>query len=230
MENKMSSLPKIIHPEADYLELERLGTKLGIPVPSVRITIEATKDGKVTGRYHARSHTWNRNYWNSILNLITGNNWVATNFGTGYLSVKATDTVVAAITGGPVYFTNRAPVSNATYGIIFGRGVGAESFEGYVLTTPIAEGVAANCFNYAAMAAITQEWTVGTLTWKITIKRLANNNSGNTITVSEVSLGYYNSPTTRVYTFSRDLLAATVDVLNNGQVTGTYEISLTFPQ
>jgi len=226
---------KIINPqelktEADYLELERLSIKLGIPVPMVRIQVKAELDGKITDLYEDRSRTWNRNYWNAIYVPVCGLGFVATNFGAGYLSQKQTSGTVAALTSGNYGWNIIGPINEATYGILPGRGAGAESFEGYVLTTPITHGTGANQLGFRLQAASAQNYTAGTKLWTATLTRLFDNTSGNTITITETAIVSLAATLGTKVMMCRDLLAASIDVLNNGVLTITYTITLTFPE
>lgn len=224
---------KIINPheariEADYLEMERLGIKLGIPVPQVHFTLEVHKDGKLISHYKQRSHTWNRNFWNWLIAVLTYTPGVATNFGAGYLSFKRHTGAVTAVGSSALYANCVGPINNSLYGIQVGIGTAAEDFEGYALSNQCVEGSGANQLVHAAHSALVQNYVSGTKTWTITIKRLFNNNSGSDIVIAECALTYMNG-LTYDYIFNRDLLAGTQTVANGGQLTASYAISLVFP-
>jgi len=221
--------PREIKTEADYLELERLSIKLGIPVPMMRIEVKAEKDGKVTGLYEGRSRTWNRNYWNGIYAPICGIAFVATFFAAGYLSMRQVDGTVAAIAAGYFNLNPAGPISNSSVGIIPGRGSAAESFEVYALTTPITHGAGANQLGFRAMATPGKSYSAGPLLWTATLTRLYDNTSGNTITITEAGIYAYFVQSALIFMTCRDLLAAPVAVLNNGVLTITYTITITFP-
>lgn len=227
-ENKLLII-KESHPEADYIELVQLGAKLGIPVPQVHLKLIVSKDGKIISSYQQRSRTWNRNFWNSILGTITRSDGVVTNFGAGYLSLKNTAAAVPAI--GPTGWlgNNAGQVNTSTFGIIVGVGAGAESFEGYVLTTPCANGTGVNQLVYSAHSALVQNYVAGTKTWTVTIKRIMNNNSAADILLTEMALGVSSAVNATIAMLNRDLLAETENVPVGTQLTASYDISLTFP-
>lgn len=216
-------------PEADYIELERLSVKLGIPVPQVFLTVSVSKGGKVVSTHRQRARTWNRNYWNYLIACISGSPVVVTNFGAGYLSLKQLAGTVAAIPANAVYLIPDGAAGNSSRGIIAGRGAGAEDFEGYVLTTPIANGTGANQMTYAGHSALVQAYNAGTKLWTVTLKRVLTNTSGGAIDVTETGISYYYTALGSYVMFCRDLLAAAVNVPNNQTITIAYDITLTFP-
>lgn len=215
--------------EQDYLELERLSRKLGLPVLSTRIKVEATKDGRVTGCHQDRCHTWNRNFWNRVFVSSTDLPLVGTNFGAGYLSFKQTSGAVGAFNKDQHEISLIGPVNNSSYGLLVGRGSAAEDFEGFILTTPITHGVGANQLSYRLQNDVVQLYTGAYKTWKATLTRLFDNLSGSTITVTETAIVCYTTAYGYNVMLCRDLLAASVDVLNSGVLTVTYEITLVFP-
>ena len=221
--------PQELKTEADYLELERLSLKLGIPVPMAHLEVKAELNGKVTALYDGRSRTWTRNYWNALFASVCGIPLVVTNFGAGYISMKQVSSAVAAALANTINLDPLSPVNNATRGIIPGRGAGAESFEGYTLTTPITHGAGANQLGFRAQAATGQNYNAGTKLFTATLQRLFDNTSGNTIAITETAIIVYPPSMGLYFVTCRDLLAVSVDVLNNGVLTITYIITLTFP-
>lgn len=219
----------ILETEADYIEFERLSKKLKIPVPTMQIIVTAKKDDKITAQFKGRSHTWNRNFWNFALAGQAYLPFVETNFGAGYISGKRTSAAVSALTAAQINALNLGPINNPNYGILAGRGDGAENFEGYVLTTPIIHGTSANQLSHRAQDATLQNYTAGTKTWAITLRRLFDNLSGNTITVTEAGIILYTTAYGYYIMICRDLLGTSVNVLNNGVLSITYVLSMTFP-
>jgi hypothetical protein len=61
--------------EEEYQELEMLGRRLGIPVPSTHLQIQSyAMDGELLSEYKDRSHSYNRNFYNRLfLNLTRAN-------------------------------------------------------------------------------------------------------------------------------------------------------------
>lgn len=216
-------------PEADYIEMARLGTKLGIPVPQMHVEIEVMQNGQIISSHRQRSRTWTRNFWNMCLCYITSTPGVVTNFGAGYLSFKQTNAAVEAVIASSLPYNTLGLVSNAAFGIQAGTGDDAESFESHALETLIAHGTGATQLSYAAHSALAQAYTSGTKTWVITIKRVLTNTSGGAIIISETALTFILSNLTKYLMFNRDLLAATQNVPNNSTATISYDISLVLP-
>lgn len=235
--------PGTVKPEADYLELERLSKKLGIPVPMMHIKVEATNpDGSAGEKYEGRSRTFNRNFWNAVFTQYSGVAVSSGTFGAGVLSVKNTSGTTKTIGGR--YLDNPNPTLNGAdaggivvgglglaTGIVVGTGSTAESFENNTLVTLVAHGTGAGQLSYAAQVSPTPSYVAGTKTWTSLYTRIFNNNSGGTIIVAETGI-YYSFTvvgSTATVMAERTLLGATVSVLNAGQLTITYTITLTFP-
>lgn len=232
--NSLISLPASVNqsqvrPESDYLELLRLGKKLGVPVPMVHITIEVVKDGVVVSSHRQRSHTWNRNFWNANLIVFAGVAGVVTNFGAGYISLKRTTAAVDAVPPLTFILNPAGIINNSVYGIQVGSGVGAESFDGFVLSTLIAHGTAAGQLSYAAASSLVQSYVAGTKTWTITLKRVFSNTSGGSVDVKETAITFIDAYNAKHYMLCRDLLNSTVPVPNNQTITVAYDITLAFP-
>lgn len=217
--------------EEEKFELfKKIGRELGYAVPEVFISLLSEKGGRKISEYKDRSHTWNRNFWNSNLWFMTGITLPATNFGAGYISFKTTGGTVPAIGVVGNALTCTGIVANNSYGIQVGTGSAAESFEGYALNTIVPHGNASGQLYYQAHSAIVQSYDSGAKKWTITIKRILNNNSGGTITVTESALTFFVSQVGGTYVMAnRDLLGASVAVLNGGQLTAQYDLTLTLP-
>lgn len=229
--------PGTVHPENDYLEIERLGAKLGIPVPMMHITVEATNpDGSPGEVYNDRSRTYNRNFWNLIANLSMSPPAGTATFAAGFLAMKQTGGTIAAqdwqLTANNLHtgISNVGVASDTTYGIVVGTGSTAESFEHTALAALTGSGGAAGQMSYAAGTS-SVSYDAGTRVWTGTLARVLNNNSGGTIVVAETGIYtvMWTSGTKYYYMTCRDLLGATVSVLDAGQLTVTYTITLTFP-
>ena len=221
--------PHEARPEADYLELERLSVKLGIPVPQVHLTVEVRKDGKLISSTRQRSRTTNRNFWNALICMVTDTPGVVTNFGAGYLSFKQVNATVQAVAKAQQTWNAVGAINNSLYGILLGIGTGAESFEGNALGTICGNGTAANQLVYSAHSALAQSYNAGTKVWTITIKRICNNNSAADIVVAETGITWQNTSLGIYIMICRDLLASTQNVAVGAQVTTSYAVTLTFP-
>ena len=229
--------------ERAFKELEGLGQRLHVPIPRAFWTLEVfDKDGKLLQRYHTRSHSWTRNFYNQIFCETAAKCAADGAFGLGKLNIK--DTAAAIQSGnGTITYSSAANLDVPTdddghivssdvisRGISVGSGTNAESFDDYVLQTQIAEGTGGGQLN-----AIRSEGPVISENGLIlinTLVRYFNNNSGGPVNINEVALvtgvycgggGRYNSLTTR------DKLGATVTVQDTGQLKVTYTMELTYP-
>ena len=212
-----------------HLLHDALSRRLKIPYINVNIIVESSIHGRLHQRCAHRSRTWNRNFWNFILATQTAVATIATNFGAGYISIKRPNAAMTAYGAGTLVGTCIGLVNDSNYGILAGRGTDAEAFDGFTLTTPITHGSGANQLSHRAQAASAQAYTAGTKTWDITLTRLFDNTSGNTITVTEAGLFYYYPGYGHSWMNSRDLLATPVDVLNNGVLSISYPLQVVFP-
>lgn len=208
---------------------EALSRKLKLPYLHVDLVVESFLDGRPHQRCAHPSRTWNRNFWNLILAQQAYLPLVVTNFGAGYISLKQTSGTVAALTAAQTQISNAGLVNNSNYGLLAGRGSAAEDFEGYALNTPITHGTGANQLSHRAATTNAQAYTGGSKTWDITLNRLFDNLSGNPITVTESAIVVYTTAGGLSVMTSRDLLASSVEVLNNGVLSITYPLSLVYP-
>lgn len=227
-------VPGTVKPEADYKEIERLGKKLGIPVPMMHIKVEAQNpDGSPGARFESRSRTFNRNFWNGLFTCVANAAQGAATFGAGYLAGKGVTGAVLAqdASGTPMGlfgWTTNGAANNDTYGIVIGTGSTAESFGGTNPDVKILQGVASGKMVYGATNPVIPTYSSGTKVWTQAVPRIFNNNSGATIIVAETAiLGYMGLG--YVLMFCRDVLGSPVSVLNGGQLTVTYTMTMTFP-
>ena len=225
--------------EKQYRELKRLAQRLHVPIPEAFLTLEVfDKNGKLIQRHRQRSHSWTRNAYNCMFCDLAGKDASDTGlFEGGKLSIKDTSAAIKAGAWVPFipYATGtsadglgvgyRATAGEDTYGILVGSGTNAESFENYVLQTPIANATLAHVQSEAHSISYV------VLTLKNTLVRYFNNNSGAGVDVNEVALvarGYAAAAGNK-FLVTRDKLASTVTVPNTGQLKVTYAIQLTYP-
>lgn len=234
--------PGTVKPEEDYLELERLGAKLGIPVPMAYITVETTNpDGSPGTKYHDRSRTWNRNFWNYSYGFLSQPTvWTGTVFGAGSLSIKQVVGTVGNVNSPqtssnyPFYYMGTSAAANqALIGIVVGTGTTAESFDGSTMATLLASGTTAGTIAYGASPQTTAVYNSGTRVWSTINARTFSNTSGGSIVVAETgivsAIQLSSGSATTYYLICRDLLAIPQTVLNGGLLTVTYTMSMTFP-
>jgi len=213
--------------EEDYLELERLSRKLGIPVPMTRLRIESKIDNNIIGLYDERSHSPVRNFYNAIFGIITNYTPTGSTYGAGYLTSKDINNTNRN-RGFNTSYSIIGGLNTSTYGIIVGGSSTAESFEQYNLGTMIINGTSTNQLLYATQSNTTVQYTSGTKTWDATLTRIMNNNSPSTITVTESCINDWNSNNGLLMS-CRDVISPSIDVLVGGQLTVTYTISLAYP-
>jgi hypothetical protein len=214
----------------DFEKFENLSLKLGIPVLSATIAVDSYLNDQLIDRYSDRCHTWNRNMWNWSFAIAARLPIGTVNFGAGYLSLRRTDASLGGLDANQLTANPIGEIDDSRYGILTGRGDTAESFEGYTLATPITHGTGANQLSHRAQNATLQEYTSATKTWKATLTRLFDNLSGATITITESGIIYGTAAYAYLIMMCRDLLASSVDVMNNGVLSVTYNFTLTFPE
>ena len=229
--------------ERAFGELRRLGRKLHIPVPEAFWALEVfDKNGRLIRKYHTRSHSWTRNYYNYLFCAVAAKNGSDALFGAGKLNVKDTAGVVQNGNAGITTNTgvNLDLVSDSdgvivrsaitSRGIVVGSGANVENFENFELQTPIAEGTGAGELN--AVESESHVISENGLILIDTQVRFFNNNSGGNVSINEVALvnGIYCGGGGRYNTMmTRDKLGATVTVPDTGQLKVTYTIQLTYP-
>lgn len=225
--------------EKEYQEFKKLGQGLGVPVFEAFLTLEIfDKNGKLLRKYHQRSHSWTRNAYNLMFSQLAGKDIDDSTFGAGLLSLKRTSGAIiygdypATITDSDTSVDGtshgyRADGSNDDWGILIGVGTNADSFEDYVLQTPIVEGTSSGQMSYVASEAHSISYNGGTKVLKNDLVRYFNNNSGGTIGINEIGL-VFKGPTSRWFLNARDKLGSQIDVPDTGQLKVTYTIELTY--
>ena len=236
--------------EREYQRLAALGRELKVPIFEQFLELKVILPGdKQPVHWHKqRSHSYTRNAYNLLacdIMAIRGTG----GYSAGQMSIRTTaGTVVSSVycpiigrccsygprSDNPEAGSNTllGSVGNANYGILVGTGSTAESFEGYALASPCAEGTGANQLNYMAMGAPQKSWDGPTLTLTIILSRYMNNNSAGTITIGEIALvtqaAHNNAYCNTV--LSRDVLGSPVAVPASGQILSTYTLAMVYPE
>ena len=186
--------------------------------------------------YNARSQSWVRNAYNIVASQMcaipasTG-----ATYGAGGMYSKNTAGTNQTSSTDFHKITRlsdwQGPIGNTSYGIVVGTGTTAESFEHYVLVTPVAHGTGSGQLSYAAQEATSSAYTSGTKTWASDLIRYLNNNSGGAIVVGETALYVYATSAAANYQMlARDLQDPTVSVADTAQLKVTYTItSMAYP-
>ena len=236
--------------EAIFQDLKDKCRELKVPAPpEIFIGLQVhDKNGLLIFDDKQRGHSWTRNFYNWMFSQLTQSVTTGTNnYGAGYITGKNTGGTVyyqatygAGVSGN--YYSNdsfgyKAAAGSAT-GVVVGTGDTAFSAEQNALVAIIPNGGTAGTFAYQLSPAATAAYTAGSKTWKGTIARVFNNNSGSSITVKETGLYWNNntsaggcgffSVTTTSFMVERSVLSPTVAVANGAQLTVTYEISMDF--
>ena len=177
-----------IHDEKDYAELNRLGTKLGIPVPMMMLGISVeNSDGTIVQHYNGRSRTWVRNFWNYLIGVVGGVTGTGATFGAGSLGISVGNNYCPSI---DFRQSNQIPYLKGegdTKGIIVGTGTGAESFETQDITTKIASGSSTGQLSYSSHTGPITVYDAATKKWTVTTVRQFTNSSGASISIKETS-------------------------------------------
>jgi hypothetical protein len=230
--------------EQKYLRLSELGRELGVPGLGAFLVVEVFDRGdRCLYAHKQRSHSWNRNAYNWFLcqvALVTRHN---TSFGDGALTVKDISGTIHADYAGTIGWNGRldttfpytASAGQTNQGIVVGSGASPEDFNGYVLSSLIANGTGAGQLTYQAGSKQAAVWNSSTNTFSIEWLRYFNNNSGGAIDVNEVALVgslhcFASSVSYKNVMFCRDVLAATITVPDTGQLKVTYAIELVYPE
>lgn len=223
-------------------QFKKLAQEFHVPVPETWITFEVfDKEGKLIQKHRQKGHSWTRNAYNMLFSELAAVNSNDNTFAAGKLSIKDSGGTVrygaypiaqyysfSMQTAGYGYIAAAGIITN---GIIVGSGTNAESFEDYVLQTPIANGTGAGQLSYVASEAYTYSYNAETKVLTATHIRYINNNSGGNVDVNEVGLivRAIVASAHRYWYNSRDHLSSTVTVPNTSQLKVTYTISLTYP-
>ncbi|MFC1970670.1 hypothetical protein ACFLV0_01860 [Chloroflexota bacterium] len=227
-----------------YTRIQELSAALDIPVFGTRWKLEVRDHGgRLLQEHRQRSHSWTRNAYNYLFALLACINGSDPVWGGGNINLINTGSVLqsgnyALHTSNGSNTTNiedpgwgyRGNNGSIANGIVVGSGLGAEDFNGYYLAAPIGHGMGAGQLSYILQNAPVRSYDAGTKVYKVEHLRYMNNNSGGVISVNEVCLiNCIDVGGTDYCMFARDLLGATVNIPNTGQLKVTYTIELTYP-
>ena len=185
----------------------------------VYYTVEVRdKEGKLLKRLRRRSRSYVRQ-WNDIIcvQMCPSTNRTIKDTGGVNRTTINSDNLGAEPGAGAL-----------TRGIIVGIGSTAVSISDYALGTECVEGTGADQLNYLA-----QTYTAPAVSGSecsFTTTRVANNNSGNTVTVTEIGiyvLAVDSGSTSRIFLGIRDVLASSQAVPDGGAITVVYTLKVT---
>ena len=225
--------------ETKFAALRKNCHGLGVPSPpEVFINMKVVEsDGQVSRDEKFRAHSWTRNFYNWMF-------MVAGDTGGDYQNHYIAGRMSARRTNGGIDDINRAPnrsdvgsgygfystsTSNA-YGIQVGTGVTAFDHNDSTLATLIEPGTGLCQLSYHAHTSLGVKSYADT-TWKSTLTRMLDNDSGALISVTETGLvwrGEMCRSSTGYYLMERNVFASAVEVANGARLTVNYEISMDF--
>lgn len=227
-------LPELTEAERD--ELLALAVELEHPLLLGEVSLEVVSLEDTTIKpqvYTQPMRTWNRNYFNILAMHVCSLDYTDdTDFASGHLNYKdylgtLYDDQTSYCAGATDFRGSQAEVIQ---GIIVGTGGGAEDFEGYNLTTPVAHGSGAGELFYYAQVNPVWIWNVGPRTWTIILPRYYNNYSGGDIVIDELgifSLQYATTTSNKYVMVARDLLSSPVTVSHLEQLRAAYTLTTT---
>lgn len=229
--------------EEKYRRLHDMCRELKLPtLPELFLTFKnEDSKGRVLLDDTVRGHSWTRNFynWMTAAGLDTPGDGVTASFGAGYLGAKDTygtvksSTATCALRNSNTILNNgfHDAATTGYFGIHVGTGTTAFSIDNYMLEAKIVPGNSAGRLLYSAQAVPVTAYvsTAGEEKWTTTITRIFNNNSGDSITVNEVGLVVrHNIWGDSYYLFERSVLSSPVTVVNGGQLTISYLLSMDY--
>ena len=133
-----------------------------------------------------------------------------------------------------IYFRDSMIVNDGSnddrYGILIGTGTSAPTIIDDNLSQVISNGASVGQMQYGAVSVTGAVTNTSTNSGYFTVSRTFTNNSGSSITVSEVGLVAWtggNSPNNQFYLIIHDLLPSPITVPNGSSLTISYEIQVT---
>lgn len=180
------------------------------------ITIK-DKKGKVLRHFRRRSHSFVQQY-NELVAVQMGEK---TN-----LSIKDIDGTDRNVDKNLMTLYAKGVVGQSTKGIVYGRGNAAVAIDDYALETLCSQGTGANQLSYLLTAISIP--AVSAPDCSFTITRIANNSSGNIITIKEIGLyvAGHDGASSRYFLAIRDVLTSSIVIPDGGAITVVYTIKV----
>ena len=142
-----------------------------------------------------------------------------------YLANYGKNTAGTLVSGAGNYFNLTAPSSDVNFGIVFGIGTNTVTPQDYALSNKILSGTSVGQLSYQQQTAIQGCKVVGNKT-NFILQRIAVNNSGASIVISEIGIIAKVGTTTTYLLILRDLISPAVTVLDGQTVTAQFEFSI----
>jgi len=167
-------------------------------------------------RYRSRSFVVN--FLRTIFTNLSGQSINNVNTSGGSYSIGTTDNII--VNDGS---------NDDSYGILIGKGTSAPNIIDSNLSQVISNGASVGQMQYSAVSVTGAVTNTSTNTGYITVTRTFTNNSGSSITVSEVGLVAWsgnNFQTNQYYLIIHDLLPSPITVPNGSSLSISYEIQV----
>lgn len=207
----------------DILNLSKIKLMLEIKV--------IDKNGNIIKIHKQHSHSFVENFLLLQAN-IWSNSYGNYSYNYNFIDISGTSTNLNNNTSGITSFSQfeamNAPQNNNSYGIVVGTGTTPPTPSDYKLESQITNGTGEDQLGYGSMSFSTI--TLSGNTSSISISRTFSNNSGATITITEVGIiiSLLNSNSTQDYVLiAHDLLSSAISVSNGNTLTINYTISIT---
>jgi len=177
------------------------------------------QNGKCTYYRRYRSRSFVIGFLNNIFSGLSAQGITNTNTTGSQYTVSDTDGMIV-----------NAGSNNGNYGIVIGQGTSAPSIINYNLSIFIQNGAGVGQMQYGAVSITSAVTNTSTNTGYITVTRTFTNNSGSSITVSEVGIiawsGTGTLQTNQYYLITHDLLPTPITVPNGSSISTSYEIQV----
>ena len=177
------------------------------------------KNGKCIYYRRYRSRSFVVNFLRTIFTNLSGQSINNVNTSGGSYSIGTTDNII--VNDGS---------NDDSYGILIGKGTSAPSIIDSNLSQVISNGASVGQMQYSAVSVTGAVTNTSTNTGYITVTRTFTNNSGSSITVSEVGLvawsGNETFQTNQYYLIIHDLLPSPITVPNGSSLSISYEIQV----
>jgi hypothetical protein len=177
------------------------------------------ENGKCTYYRRYRSRSFVANFLRQLFTNLSGQGINNVNTSGGSYGISYVDNIIVADGS-----------NDSHYGILIGSGTSAPSIIDSNLSQVISNGASVGQMQYGAVSVTGAVTNTSTNTGYITVTRTFTNNSGSSITVSEVGLvawsGNFGIQTNQFYLIIHDLLPSPITVPNGSSLSISYEIQV----
>lgn len=219
---------QFIKDESKYERMSELSRLLHIPVIYSIWRLKVGKDGIYHTEREFYANSWVRNAYNVHADQSMGGKILGDDYEDGSLVLKQLSGINYSLgysnNAAAELFGYAGSVGDDEAGIVIGTGTVAETLTTFELDALVAEGT----MDYQVCALDSKGWNAGGLFhWSIWTRDI-DNNSGDTITITELGM-ISNAMASRTLLFIRDLLASSQAVPDNDTLTVELELRQPFP-